>query len=281
MTNGAMRNDPSATNDDPAGSAPEETRRATLGDLLAAEARSAPGAGPEEHPEDDALAAYLDGTVSDETTENGDAIRAHLVACRRCTERLLEIETLRLPDAPAAATPSDAGEPVDFARVAAWRAFSAERVRRRAPSRRTWGLVAACLLAVAALAYVLATEMGDAGDEAGFEENLSIHYLDELTRSRSFETSRLEIDADARWWALILTPPAEAEPYPRYAVDLYDPQGELLFRSGELVASDHGTLRLGVPTAAVPAGEARLVLRGLEGEESVEVEEYPLRVVYR
>ncbi|RMH15474.1 MAG: hypothetical protein D6696_20655 [Acidobacteria bacterium] len=218
-------------------------------DALAEEARSgAP------HPTDDELLAYRDGELEAAAEER---LQDHLVGCRACTARLLDLDLL--------ASPEGAGEAADLELHAARR----ELLARLAAGRRArlpWAIAAVLLLAVAGLAAWIARLAAPEAPEA----NLAFLYLDDALRSRGAATA-VELPADGEHVVMIVTP---SDPtYDAYGLELLAAGGALLLRRGGL-ERDGGSLSLLVPRRMLPPGEYRVRVYGIREDDWTLLEAY-------
>lgn len=115
-------------------------------------AATAPAAAPG-HPDVDELIAYHQGELAPERNES---VQDHLVACRECTESLLELDAFVQPgsgSAPARAEPSPVAAVESFETAAAWRALKRAR-SSYAPPRWPMRLAASLLVAAVGLGLV-------------------------------------------------------------------------------------------------------------------------------
>ena len=236
-------------------------------------------AGP--HPEMEDLADYLGGALDGEAEER---LRDHLVGCRECADRVLEMRPLMQPD--------ERPEPgvADLEIEAAWRRLQDRTAADRAvagPSRALRALAAS--LAVAALALglwvgrlqqinqALRSRVAEASAPV---PNLPAFYLNGATRAADAVDRTLDVPRAAPSFALFFSI-AEAEADGEYGVRFFDPGGGLVLESDGLVMSDSGGLRLGLPRDLLPAGVYRVVLRARRGGEWEVQREYQLKIDYR
>ncbi|MCG8462278.1 MAG: hypothetical protein MI919_38835 [Holophagales bacterium] len=260
--------------------------------------REAAGAAGSNHPEAEVLAAYLADELEPEL-ENG--VRTHLVACRECTARLLDLDAL---EAESPEVVGDSGEVADLARHAAWRELearleagggeavgdgrigegetpAADRAVAAGGSgttaaRRPWLAVAAALSVlvlsfwVARLVVTVERLEGEVARMQEPEANTLMVYLDPITRSASVPPDTVELGPEQRHWVLVSTPPdlgAEGV-FERYRLELVDADGEIRILSDALELNDHGTLRLGLGRDSIPAGDYRMRLWGMPGAQT-------------
>jgi hypothetical protein len=235
-----------------------------------------------EHPEQHQLLDYLQGRMSEEAQEK---LQDHLVSCRECTGQLLELELISCPQPPA-----DQGV-ADFELAAAWRGLadnisSAQQSGYR--SRRLHfvsGLAAALLVATIGLGFWVA-QLDHSLDRlqqaaAALNEpqlNPSILYLGGSTRSDA-SAGTIVLEPGSSSLMLILTP-TELHPVDEYEIVLSRADGRQLFQGRGLRRSDHGTIRLSLPTGMLPAGEYRISLFGLVADQRLELGEQAFHVSY-
>jgi anti-sigma factor RsiW len=242
-------------------------------DLLGVLAEEA-GAARGDHPCDDELLGYRDGDL-DPAAEG--RLRDHLVGCRECTERLLDLDALS-PD-PAIAGGADSEIEV----AAAWRDLRAglaeeapEAVRRSAASgaagapgrwRALQSLAAVLALAVVGLGLWVAQLRRDVDRLAAPQENLPILYLDEPVRATGGAAPRIASPGPGGRVLLIVTPPPDGAAA-RYRAVVAVEGGREVWRAGDLVPSESGTLRLLLPPRSLPPGRYELRLAGSTGDTS-------------
>ena len=221
---------------------------------LAAGARERSG----DHPELDQLADYLAGALAP-AVEAG--IQDHLVACRACTTRLLDLESLSEPGPPTAEGVAD------LAVAAGWREQKSriadlEAARRRQRALR-WASAVAASFFVATVG--LSVHVGQlrqriAGLEAP-EVNVPTINLDASTLRSSGGVGSIDLRAHHRSVELRLDP-VGFEHFPEYEVEILDASGSTIWRGAGLGLDDLGILRLRIPLAFLPSEELEIQLYG-------------------
>lgn len=260
--------------------------RRTLVAALAAEAGSAV-----EHPETDRLLDYFAGRLDPDAEES---LRDHLVACRGCARRLLELEPLAEPDA------GDEDAVADFAMNASLRALEARIESERAGSRGApagragrrgpllgspvflRSLAAGLLVAVVGLSVWGLRLQGAAADLRRTLDdldrpraNVAVSYLEPAT-SRGTAPAPAELEPGQPFWVLVLIP-EDPRPRPEYEVTLLGADGEELWRQRGFEMSGNGGVSLSLPRRLLPPGEYRLRLHAIQEDQRTLVGEYPLR----
>ncbi len=245
-----------------------ETISRTLASALAEDAGKRAG----DHPRLDQLADYL---ASELTPDVESRIQDHLVACRACSDQLLDLETLSEPDRQTA--PGVA----DLALAAAWREqrarIAAVGVTRR--RQRTMRLVSALAASFFIAAIGLSAQVSQLRRmvaELGRPEiNLPIAYLDaSATRG---ETPPITIERGESDRSLVLTlTPTGSQSWPEYGVEVLSDAGSKVWAGRGLVRNDFGTLRLRMPRALLPTGDYEIRLDGLDGERRERLQTIPL-----
>ncbi len=237
-------------------------------------AEQAAADGAEGHGDPEEIAAYLAGELGEEEAER---LRRHLGGCRECTALVLDLETL------AADEPAADGV-ADFELAAAWRTFEERRAAAppaagrpaTAPTARRqagWLQAAAAVLLLSTVG--LSTWVVRLRHElAAPQPNVPILYLGAATRAEG-GVGRLEADPNQDFFVLMLAPPRE---FADYEVEILDPGGRQVWRGAGLVASDFGTVRLGLSRRRLPAGEVRVRLYGIAGEERQLLEDYRVEI---
>ncbi len=226
-----------------------------------------------DHPRLDDLADYLADALAPAAAAR---VQDHLVACRACAAKLLDLESLAEPG------PETAEGVADLAVVAGWREQKSriaalEAARRRQRTLRWVSAVAASFfVATVGLSAHLAglsarvtglsarvTQLRDTvADLQTPEVNTPFAYLDPFT-ARSDETAEtVELRPEDRSMFLILTPPSGTGPW---EVEVLSASGSPVWSGGGLVLSDEGTLRLRMPRTLLPAAEYEVRLYGLDG----------------
>lgn len=230
-----------------------------------------------EHPDVDELLDYLSGEMNSSSEMR---VQDHLVSCRRCTELLLEIETISNPSLPA-----EEGT-CDLEMAASWRELKTridaqERGDRRFFVPRFVYAAAACLLVAFLGVSGWAVHLSRVAARLGEPQlNPPIVYLDSATRTGEGVVATLEVAAKEALVLFILTP-TDLRAFTDYEVAVLDVDGQEVFRQRGLKKSDHGTLRLGLPTRLLPTGEYRIRIHGLNDGQSTPLGDFPLRISYR
>ncbi len=211
-----------------------------------------------EHPELDELAGYL---ARDLVPETEARIQDHLVACRPCTTKLLDLETLSRPG------PETAEGVTDLATIAAWREQKSRIAELEAARRRQrWVSAVAASFFVATIgltAHVGQLRRTIAGLEAP-ELNPQTVYLD-ASALRSGGSKTIELGPDTKSLTLSFTP-ATDESWTDYEVQILRTSGTEVWSGRGLELSGYGSLDLRVPRALLPAGTYQVRLHGLEGD---------------
>ncbi len=231
-----------------------------------------------EHPELDELTGYL---ADDLAPEAEARIQDHLVACRPCTARLLDLETLQ-PAAPR--TPEGVA---DLALAAAWREQKTriadlESTRRRQHTLHWVSAVAASFF-VATLGlsvHVSQLRQTIAGLRAP-AANVATVYLDGSATRSETEPEVLRVGADQRFAVLFVTPPRNPS-FPQYEMEILDAAGSRVLQvSGLEPSEDYGNLRIGAPLERMPAGGYQVWLHGIDGDHREQLPMILLRVRYQ
>lgn len=235
-----------------------------------------------EHPELDTLIEYLADELDPEAQ---DRVQEHLAGCRSCTQKLLDLEPLVIPDA----IPEGVA---DLQLEAAWRDFQSRAQAPEPVSRSAFfprwpaALAASLLVAVVGLsAWVNQLQRTTVDLRRQVAElsqpqvNPPIVYLDEVTRSEP-SGAVAELPSDQSFVLLIVIPSAP-EAYSSFEALLTDSTGDEVWSGEGLELSEEGTLRLRLPRDLLPAGDYQVVIRGVAGDQREKVIESSLRVLYR
>ncbi len=228
-----------------------------------------------DHPRLDELADYLAGALAPEAEAR---VQDHLVACRACAARLLDLEPLAEPG------PETAEGVADLAVAAAWReqksriaAFEAAR-RRRLTLRLVSAVAASFFVATVGLgSYVTQLRQTVATLEAP-EVNVPIAYLDAAGTRSTAPAATVDLAAGDRSLILTLTPPPGTESWPGYEVEVLSASGSEVWSGGGLVLNDFGTLRLRMPRTLLPAADYKVRLHGADGDRREQLQVMPLLV---
>lgn len=244
--------------------------RRLLADLLAEAAH--PGTG--EHLELEELACYRDGAL-DAASER--RVQDHLVYCRQCAGKLLDLERLAGPD------PGPPRGAADFEVAAAWR-----ELERRAGTRgggaggQGWRWLAAGLaVALVGLAFATWKLSGVGGGEPpGLARlpraNPTIVYYDAVTRSDPRPDGVAGVESGADF--LVVFAPETLEEFEDYGVAIRGADGVEVWRGSGLRLTGHGTLRLGIPAGFLAAGEYSIRFDGLRVGRTEVLGEHSLAV---
>ncbi len=240
-----------------------------------------------DHPQLYELADYLAEALAPETEAR---VRDHLVACRACASKLLDLEPLSEPG------PETAEGVADLAVAAGWRehksriaALEAARSRRRTAR---WMSAVAAVFCVATL--VLSDRLTQQGEALARQEqtiarqeqtiarldvpevNPNVAYLDAFTtRGGENAATTVELGPEDRTVLLILTPPSGSGPW---EVEVRSAAGAEVWSGGGFELTDEGTLRLGMPRALMPAGEYEVLLYDVDGGGREQLGAFPLYV---
>lgn len=230
------------------------------------------------HPSADELLAYHEGALEPAAEER---VRDHLVACRACTRRLLDLAVVAAPDEPVA------GNVHDLATAASWRELqsrlaaesaarpaspTAARAARPPWATRLLGAVAAVFLIAALGLSVQVARLG--APEAGVPS-----YVLNPPEVRGESMVRIEIPAGRDRFDLRLTP---SRSFDRYRLEFL--AGDRVVQVWDDLERDaNGNLTFSLRRRHLPAGDYRVRLFGLRDGESVPLEEdgRRLRVVHR
>lgn len=268
--------------------------RAVLGEEAAARAG--------DHLEVETLVEYSEGSLAGDSEAR---VQDHLAGCRRCADRLLELEPLMRP----VAVPADGA--ADFEVESAWRGLRA-RIGdgRTAAAVATWrrravALAASLTLVAPALGFWVA-RLGQANSALRLQVaelsapvvNMPVLYLGGATRAASGPPERLELARETSRFALFFISP-DLVPGREYEVELSsqprvsavvadrpiapggDAGGPISIQSSGLVMSESGGLRLGLTTSEVPAGDYRALVRQVGGPGTAPVIEHRFTIEYR
>lgn len=249
--------------------------------------RSGGEAGP--HPSAEELAAYRGGALA---AGDAERVQAHLVGCRECLDRLLDLDDL------AAAPHRRAAGVTRLDTAAAWRALAPRlaqtpgRTSGWAPGwrPRLWAVAAALLVATLALGVWGLRQRSALGDLRREVDRLSQPQPDvpivdlfppSSPRGAGPRPVPPELGAEAGYLTVVLHLPPSSEAAALEAV-IADAGGRELW-SGRLRGSEHGTLTLGIPRryleapgARGAAGELRIHLYALQGSRRRLLETYAL-----
>jgi hypothetical protein len=222
-------------------------------DALAAALTEVAASHSGEHAEPDLLLDYLQGRISEESEAS---LQDHLISCRSCTERLLELESISSPQHAASR------ETPDFELFAAWKRLK-DRVASGALGRLTrlrslQAVAAVLLLATVGLVGCVARLSWLASEP---RLNPTILYLGESTRGDGGPNIKL---ASGDEWVLLIVTPEELQTLPDYQVEVRAADGDQVWKGAGLQRSDNGTIRLGLPARLLPAGEYQVELHGLD-----------------
>ncbi len=229
-----------------------------------------------EHPELDELADYLAGSLAPETEAR---IQDHLVACRACTTKLLDLETLFQPDSP------NTNGVVDLAKAAGWREQKTriadlENARGRQRTLR-WASVIAASFFVATVGlsvHVSQLQQTIAGLRAP-TANVVTAYLDDPTTRSTADAVKVQISDSQRLAVFFLTPP-QTPPFDEYEVEVLDAAGTQVLQISRLEPSEDDNLRIAVPLELMPGGDYEVRLDGLNGERREQLQLIPLLLRY-
>jgi hypothetical protein len=259
--------------------------RAELAAALRPEMEGSGGeAGP--HPRAEELTAYRGGELA---AGDAERVQAHLVACRECLDRLLDLDEL------AAAPHRRAAGVARLDTAAAWRALAPRLAQTQdgAPAGSPrWrpgprAVAAALIAATLALGVWGLRQRAALGDLRREVERLSqpqpdVPIIDlfppSSPRGGGPRPAPPELGAEAGYLTVVLHLPPSAEAAALEAV-IADAGGREIW-SGRLRGSEHGTLTLGIPRRYLvgreTAGELRILLYGLEGGRRRRLETYAL-----
>ncbi len=213
-----------------------------------------------DHPQLDELADYLAEALAPETEAR---VRDHLVACRACAAKLLDLEPLSQPG-------TETAEGVaDLAMAAGWReqktriaAFEAARSRRRTARWLTAVAAVFCVATLGLSARVTQLHQTIARLEVP-EVNPKVAYLDSFTtRGDENAATTVELGPEDRTVLLILTPPPGSG---SWEIEVRSASGSEVWSGGGFELTEEGTLRLAMPRALMPAGEYEVLLYGVNG----------------
>jgi hypothetical protein len=263
--------------------------RRILAAVLAEEARAAAGG----HPGPDELLDYHAGRLAPDAEER---LRDHLVACRACARKLLELEPLAEPD------PGDEDAVADFALNASVRKLEA-RIRDEPgglapaaasdvrgpgvpkrpsplPLRALAAVLAVAVVGLTAWAVVLRGATADLrrtlADLERPRPNVAVTYLEPVD-SRGTPPAAAELAPGQPFWVLVLIP-EDPRSRPEYEVTLLGPAGEELYRERGFEMNDGGGISLSLPRRmGETPGEYRLLLHAVDGGERTLAGEYLLR----
>lgn len=229
-----------------------------------------------DHPQLEELSDYLAGELAPEVEAR---IQDHLVACRACTRKLLDLESLSAPESPTAEGV------VDLALTAAWREQKTriadfESARQRQHTLRWVSAVAASLFVatVGLSVHVSQLRRTIAGLEAP-TANVVTAYLEPSTTRSTTDPVTLTVSEGQRLAVFFLTPPS-APAFASYEVEVLGVAGSRILQVSGLELSEVDNLRLGVPLELTPAGDYEVRLHGLDGQRREPLQAFPLLVRY-
>ncbi len=214
-----------------------------------------------EHPRLDELADYLASSLAPEVATR---VQDHLIACRSCTTKLLDLETLSKPDSPAT------DGVVDLAIAAGWREQKTriadlEHARKRQRTLRWASAVAASFFVATLGLSVHVSQLRQTIVELRTPEvNPQVVYLDFGTTRNEAEAVIVKLAPEDRSLLLALTPTGPR--WPDYEVEVLNASGSQVWTGGGFIVSDFGTLRLQMPRVLLPDGDYEVRLQGLDGE---------------
>ncbi len=225
------------------------------------------------HPQLDELADYLAGDLAPETQAR---IQDHLVACRTCTTKLLDLETLSEPG------PQPAEGVADLALAAAWREQKTriadlEGARRHQRTMRWVSAVAASFFVATVGLSVHVTQLRQTivGLEAP-EVNPPVVYLDGSVLRGGAETETTELGAEDRSLILNITPLTTE--WTTFEVQVLSASGSEVWTGRGLDLTDYGTLDLRMSRGVMPEGDCQVRLFGLDGDRRELLQETELAV---
>lgn len=239
--------------------------------------------GPHLEPEE--IAAYHDGRLS---AEDEQRVQDHLVACRECSELLLDLEGLADPGFGAGeALPDGAGERVwesvrkeiQPANVVPFR--REERSRTETPrSLRSLRLLAAMLLlSTMALSGWVASLRDRVQELSSPQANTPILdlYPASSVRSEGSSPAVPPVPADARVFTVILRPPGRPA-FDAFGIEVLREDGSEVWRDDGLKPT-YGSFSLTLTRDRLGSGDFRLRLVGIgpEGDRQT-IGEYALRI---
>lgn len=241
--------------------------------------------GAEEHPSSLALGAFTRGELAAAEQEQ---IEGHLATCRECTDQVLELRALAADAQPdAELEPEVVRAEVDAVVARAFPPASAPSAllppaslsgsRRRLARRLLPSLAAALLLAAVGLglwARSLASE--NSRLRSALEPQAGAAVVDLYPGSfrprGEEEPQRVPLSRMARWVTVLLTPPADTQPFTAYRLVVEDASGKPLWQ-GEVEPGESGSFALLLPRR-LAAGEVRFRLLGVGGGSESSIEEY-------
>ncbi len=228
-----------------------------------------------DHPQLDELADYLAEALAPAAEAQ---VRNHLVACRACAAKLLDLEPLTAPG------PETAEGVADLAMAAAWREQKSriaglDLARRRQRTMRWVSAVAAsfCVATLGLSAWVTQLRHTVAGLEAP-EINVPTAYFESSATRSDAEPETLTVGENQRFAVFFLTPPSPRS-FASYKVDVLDSAGSRVLKVSGLEPSElYNNLRLGVPLELMPAGDYEVRLYGVDGDRREQLQVMPLFV---
>lgn len=253
-----------------------------------------------DHPEPEELVDYQEGRLAEEEAKQ---VRQHLVACSKCAQEVLDLETFDFDNPEDAELRPSAAETTE-----AWVTFqrqSTEEVRgarvldmaRGMPAPPTastvqrglklWApLAASILIALTGLGFWIAgiAERGHSATPIQFEASANPYVFDLLPdgegHRRNASTSR-EVVVPAGMDLLIpRLNLGDQTPYATYRAEILDAAGTPIWSQSELRRQPAGQFIVLVKRASLPVGEYRFRLVGLtDGEETV-LATYSFRLRY-
>ncbi len=240
----------------------------------------------ETHPELDLLVAYRSEALP---IADRARVQDHLEGCRRCTQSLLELSDFEnLSSQP----PSSVDH---FAAVASWRDFKRQvaefdrPTRRRPPPANKLRPVAYAVAAVALVGFVsllfkiadLHTSNTELQQVVAELETIQVNppmiHLDVVTRGDETKTV-VELPA-GRPYFLVTVFPESTEDYPTFDMVLEDALGQVVWQA-ESALSEAETLRIIFHRYQIPAGDYRLRVYGLDGDDRQVVNDQWLSLRY-
>ncbi len=241
---------------------------------LAAALAETAGHRADDHPQLDELGDYLAGALA----PAGEArVQDHLVACRDCTGRLLDLESLSAPG------PQAAEGVADLALAAAWReqktriADLENAHRRRRIQRWVSAVAASFFVATVGLSvHVSQLRRTIAGLEAP-TANVVTAYLEPSTTRSTTAPVTLTVGEGQRLAVFFLTPPT-APAFASYDVEVLGAAGSRVLQVSGLELSELDNLRAGIPLELMPAGDYEVRLYGVDGEHREQLQAIPLLV---
>jgi len=231
------------------------------------------------HPEPDELAADLAGELSPEEEKR---VQDHLVACRECSELLLDLAALGDPDygADEPFTPADADAVWEGVRKRIGHEETVLPFRapvRTSPPRWLAALAATLLVAVLGLSLWVASLRRAVEDLSRPQINAPVIDLQPGAR-RGEATATAEVPAAARLFTLVLLPERRGT-YEDYEAEIAGADGATVWRERGLEPNAFGSFSLTLPRRTLGPGNYRVRLSGIgPGGRRELLGEYGLRL---